>query len=666
LHLAIGSVYDYDSVKWQYGLERIPMTENTNRRWVFAVALSCIIGLAPTYALAQQVEATDETAPAEPTLVEDLAPSGEGEGIPGTEPLYDKGITVTRIDITGNKTIPAEDILKAMATQPGRLYSKNRLQNDLKKVYELGYFTDNMKVVPIATREGVHLQIEVEENPTVNAVIIDGETVMKEAELQKLFADQIGKPQNVNLVNKGIQSIEQQYQDKGYILARVDDISEDPPGTVHLRLNEGKLHHITYTGNKKTKDFVIRRAMAQKEGEVYNDKTVSEDLKRIYSTQVFSDVRRVIKASGEAPGEYDLTVEVDEKKTGAISLGGGMDTANGLFGSVGYNEPNFLGRGQNFSSTLSVGTGAGRIYSYNQILNRRMIQFQTSWFNPSMYETDNSLGASVYARDLASFNVPLAIERRYGGDVTWGKPLESLKGASMSVGLGFEKVDMQEGVSDARLADYGITPAMRINQLEDGSFVSVTPTFTWDTRNNRFNPNQGWLATVSGRGALGLGIDSYGTLSTNVRRYLKVTDNVTFAINGQAGGTAFGNIPAFNMFRLGGSYSVRGFQEGGIGVGENYVLGSAELRTKLPFLKMIKKYPVYDMLQGALFADAGYLFNEADTNELFDRPGHGFSVGAGLRMNLPAVGPLRIDWATPIGDAGGSKRNLNFGVGNKF
>lgn len=615
----------------------------------------------------QAALAADDAAVSQEDLtpIDKIAPQGEGgDSVPGTDPIYDKGITVTEIEIQGAKLVPPDVILKALDTKPGSLYSKRRLQSDLKKIYDLGYFTEKLRVVPIATRDGVHIRYEVEENPTVNGFIFKDLSVVKESELKPLFKEQIGMPQNVNSINKGVQAIEQLYKDKGYILARVDDISEDPPGTVILKINEGVVHKISFSGNKKTRDYVVRRAMAQKEGEVFNEKTVAEDMKRIFSTQTFSDVRRSVTASPSTPGEYDLTIELDEKRTGAISLGGGVDTGTGVFGSIGYSDPNFLGRGENFSSVFSVGSGV--LTSDAATLKRRVLQFQTSWFNPSIRETNNSLGVSFFARELASFNVPLAIERRVGGSVDWSKPLEDYPGASISLGLGVENIKMKEGVSAARLAKEGVSAAHRQEQLDDGSFVYLTPGINFDSRNNRFDPSSGWLNSFSSKLAFGLDSDSYATVSANIRRYLKVTDTSTFALNLQGGATPVGDIPDFNAFLLGGPYTIRGFQQGGVGVGNQYVLASAELRSKVGFLKRFKRFPVYDMTQVALFADAGKLFDEALSNEDFGRPGYGFSVGAGLRVNLPTMGPIRIDWAKALGDTGGFSRSINFGVGQKF
>lgn len=631
-----------------------------------AVILALTIGLQPLTSFAQSVDTFgEEEIPLEPTPIEELTPGGEGNVLPGTESLYDQAITVTQIEIQGNKLIPAETILQVIETKPGTIYSKRRLQSDLKKVYDLGYFTENLRVVPVATRDGIHLKIEVEENPVVQRFEFEGETVVDEADLQEVYADQIGKPQNINMINAGIQDVEALYKDKGYILARVEDIREDEPGVVRLIINEGRIGTITFSGNKKTKDYVIRRAMAQKEGEIYNEKTVSDDMRRIFSTQAFSDVRRVIKASPEQPGAYDLMVEVDEKKTGALSLGGGIDTATGVFGSVGYSDPNFMGRGQNISTIFSLGTGV--LGADRDTADQTVVQFQANWFTPSIAETANSLGVSLFGRDLASFNVPLAIERRIGTEVTWGRPIERLPGLTTSVGLGYENTNLREGVTAARLASLGITPAQRAEQLEDGSFIYLSPGVAYDSRDNRFNPSQGWLATVGSRLGFGLDTDSYGTITANIRRYLKITDGVTFAMNLQGGGAPFGETPQFNLFRMGGAYTVRGFQEGGVGVGQHFLLGSAEVRTKLPLLKRFTQLPIYDMVQAALFADAGVLFDEADTNDIFDRPGYGISVGAGVRINIPALGPIRVDWAKPLGgNTGRQTRNFNFGVGQKF
>lgn len=577
---------------------------------------------------------------------------------------YDRALTISRISISGNQLIDEYDIKDTMNLRPGSLYKKGNLQTDLRKIYDMGYFTEKIRAVPIATRDGIHLRIEVEENAPITGVQVEGNDIVSDTELMEIFSPQTGLPQNIKQLNESIEKIEKIYADKGYVLARVKNITDDPDGMINLEVKEGRIKNIYYVGNRKTKDYVIDRMMAVKEGDIYNENVLTEDLKRIFGTQGFSDVRRVITANPDNPDEYDLTVELDEKKTGAISLGGGLDTGTGVFGSVGYTDPNFRGRGENFSSIASVGTGI--IGRGESLADARTYQFEVGWSTPSFRKTDNAVGVSLYGRDMASINVPLGIERRIGTNFSWSRPLKSFKNTAFSLGFGGENVSLREGGTTSDLADLGVTN--RGDQLDGGTFLNITPTIAVDTRDNRFNPTKGWLNTFSVTGAYGLSGGSYSTVSTNLRKFTKLREGVVLALNAQAGTNALGDVPTFNMFRMGGSYSVRGFQEGGLGVGNGFLLGSAELRTKVPLWGKLKEIPVINSMTTAFFVDAGQLVEQATlTGGDFEQDGFGASIGAGLRFNIPGVGPIRVDYALPV--AGGNSnyyRRFNFGVGQKF
>ena len=630
---------------------------------LFAGLLAATLSLSGMPAWAQ---ATDPSLPAieeaTPTPLQEFAPD---EIRPSRNERYDQALTINRVEIEGNHLIKEEKIRENMVIRPGSLYSKTNLKDDLRRIYDMGYFTEKLKAVPISTNDGIVLRIVVQENAPVTGVNIEGNSIVSDSELQAIFADQTGLPQNIGQLNESIEKVEKLYSEKGYVLTRVTDIHDDPDGMINLKINEGSLDKIQFVGNRKTKDFVLKRAMVTKEGDIYNEKTLGEDLKRIFSTQAFSDVRRVLTASPDNPDKYNLTVEVDEKRTGAISLGGGLDTATGLFGSVGYNDPNFKGRGQNFSSVLAVGSGV-LFRNTDTQASARSYQFDVGWSDPSFMQTNNSLSTNLYGRDLASFNVPLGIERRIGAEVAWGKPLENHRHTSFGLSLRGENVHLRDYADSSDLKEWGIDQDERDGMLKGGTFASLSPTLAYDTRDNRFEPTSGWLNTVSMTGAYGVSGDSYGMASANIRKYIKVRNNVTLALNAQGGHSLMGDIPAFNMYRMGGTYSVRGFQEGGLGIGNGFLMGSAELRSKIPWKGKLATVPILNTMSGVLFADAGTLTGESTFNSVFDRPGMGASIGAGLRLNMPGVGPIRIDYALPI--AGNTKysRKFNFGVGQKF
>lgn len=620
---------------------------------------------------ANQVWAQDALAPAgDVTSSEETSPTPLSEFAPNEvraarNQRYDQGLTINKVSIEGNKLVQSDKIKDSMVIRPGSLYSKSTLKDDLRRIYDMGYFTEKIKAVPVSTSEGIVLRIVVQENAPVTGVHIDGNTIIDDSELQSIFASQTGMPQNIGQLNESIEKVEKLYADKGYVLARVSNIEDDPDGVINLKINEGVIDKVQFVGNRKTKDFVIKRLMVSKVGDVYNEKALADDLKRIFGTQAFSDVRRVITASPDNPDKYNLTVEVDEKRTGAISVGGGIDTTTGLFGSVGYNDPNFLGRGQNVNSVFAVGSGIiGRDRSTQA--SARTYQFDVGWSDPSFRNTPNSLSANLYGRDYSSFNVPLGIERRIGTELAWGAPLSNFKNTSIGLSLRGENVRIRDYANSSDLQEFGISQSDRKNQLKGGTFVSLSPTLAFDTRNNRFNPTSGWLNTVSLTGAYGLSNNSYGLASANLRKYIKIREGITLALNAQGGHSLLGDIPEFNMFRMGGAYSVRGFQEGGLGIGNGYLLSTAELRAKVPMIGKLKTIPVLNSLSLATFLDAGTVLGESNFNTIFNRSGNGMSTGLGVRLNMPGIGPIRIDYAIPLAGGGKYNRAWNFGVGEKF
>jgi len=580
---------------------------------------------------------------------------------------YDRGVQIYRIDIRGNRLVSQQTILSAMTLQPGSLYSRNDLIKDLKRIHDLGYFTEDVKATPIATSQGIVLQITVNENTPVTNIEPVGNEALPSHEIVSMFKKQAGMPQNLQFLNESIAATEKLYHDKGFILARVEQVVDRPDGKLEVKVQEGRIDKIQFVGNRKTKDHVIKREMLLKEGDVYNEKVLMDDLQRIFSSQAFSDVRRVLTVSPDHPDRYNLTIELDEKRTAAISLGGGVDTATGFFGSLGYTDPNFRGMGENVSGLFSIGSGVLLRDNRTQA-NRQIYQVELNWSTPSINETDNALSVGGFGRFTPSFNVPLAVERRWGAETTWSRPINRLPNTSFALTLRGEHVALGEGDLTRLQELYAVSTAQRDAQLTKGTFLSLTPTLAYDTRNNRFDPTEGWFNTIGLTGALGLGgVDSYSALSANVRHYKALTPWLTLALNGQAASSVFADIPDFNAFRLGGTNSVRGYNEGGLGIGSGMLMGSAELRAKVPFLApFAQKVKFLDSIRVALFADGGTLFNESANNAIFNRIGYGYSIGAGIRMNIPGVGPLRIDYAIPLRGAGSAVRRFSFGVGQKF
>ena len=149
------------------------------------------------------------------------------------------------IEIQGANNVSNELIRSQMQLRSGSHYSRDMLMLDLKAIYEMGYFTENMKALPTSNSDGtVSIQIIVEENAPITDFTIEGNTVVSTEEILDVLFPLKGQPQNIGMLNQAIAEVQKLYIDKGYILSRIDSVTDDPDGTINISIVEGKVNKI--------------------------------------------------------------------------------------------------------------------------------------------------------------------------------------------------------------------------------------------------------------------------------------------------------------------------------------------------------------------------------------------------------------------------------------
>jgi len=101
-------------------------------------------------------------------------------------------------------------------------------------------------------------------------------------------------------------------------------------------------------------------------------------------------------------------------------------------------------------------------------------------------------------------------------------------------------------------------------------------------------------------------------------------------------------------------------------MGESFLMGSAELATPLPLTDRLK-WDFIKKMRLTFFVDAGKVYRPYMTDYLYDRPMEAVTAGVGLKLYIPGVGPLSVDYGIPLTDPGqyGSKNGyFTFGVGD--
>lgn len=235
--------------------------------------------------------------------------------------------TVGRIVVEGNQRIETETILSYMQIGAGDSFDSERIDESLKTLFQTGLFSD-VRIF----RRGSNLVVVVEENPMINRVNFEGNSEVKDKDLEKEIELKERTMFTRAKVQSDVQRIIAVYRRSGFYSARVEPkIIRLPQNRIDLvyEITEGaetKVKSITFVGNEAFSDSDLRSQITTAEtawwkflstADRYDPDRLAYDkelLRRFYLKNGFADFR-VISADAElAPdGEsFYLTFTVEE------------------------------------------------------------------------------------------------------------------------------------------------------------------------------------------------------------------------------------------------------------------------------------------------------------------------------------------------------------------
>jgi outer membrane protein insertion porin family len=293
----------------------------------------------------------------------------------------DRRLKLQDIRLRGTSQFTIDDIYTVLETQRanllgiiplfgyGRGYTSQRiLESDTATIRsllrELGYRDATVRASQGVSPNGENLIItfEVEEGPPtkVSDVEIRGNTAFSTVDLKALLPPLEGQNFSRAKVRNGQRRIAEYYSNRGYYDAVVDfSVDENVGGNttdvhyfkvIYTVRNEGKpvyISRILVTGNERTREESVRRALAFKEGELLKAGDVYLSEKNLYESDAFSLVEIKPQAAGERPDgsrNVDVIVNVVEQAPRLLTYGGGFSTDVGGNGFVDFRHFNFLGR----------------------------------------------------------------------------------------------------------------------------------------------------------------------------------------------------------------------------------------------------------------------------------------------------------------------------------
>ena len=124
-------------------------------------------------------------------------------------------------------------------------------------------------------------------------------------------------------------------------------------------------------------------------------------------------------------------------------------------------------------------------------------------------------------------------------------------------------------------------------------FFNLAPGVKYSSLDNNENPREGIIAQARFNEAIGISNihHTHGRLAGMVTKFFPVFKKSSFSLTAKGGIKVHGDdMPEALAYRLGGPYTIRGYRMSGVGIGESFVMGSAELATPLPFVDKLKYY----------------------------------------------------------------------------
>ena len=594
--------------------------------------------------------------------------------------------TIKSINITGNQTYDEDELLDSFELEPSSAgmfaadeYSSTRLSADLESLksfyldrgfIQFEVISQQITISPDRKDISIAISIREGEQYVMSKMEIGGELVVDAEELRALISFREGEIFSRKKINRVIESMQKRLGEDGYAFAQVRVANEidELNKTVQLRFiivpgKKMRIRYISFSGNEKTNNTVLRREMRQFEGEMFQRSKFDRSKIRLQRLNYLGAVNLSLKKVPDTDDQVDIEVAVTERFSGNLNLGIGYSQNQGAILNLGFAHDNIFGSGNSLSFTFDNSAATQR-YSFKYRNPYYTPDGISRGFNFSFTETDSSENnTSNYLIDRINLSID------------YGIPLSEFNTLRLELGVLQNRLNTTSESAD-EVYDFLIdnsdefdesTPRSEIDGDEFNTLFGAI-SLGKDTRNRRIFATSGSLNSIN------LEIHG-GDLEYYKTRYLHQTayalsDTFTLSLKGRVGyGDGYGDtndLPIYEKYTAGGVRSVRGYEFNSLGPldstgdpfgGNLQVITTAEVLFPLEWLGSSETFRL------GVYFDAGNVFADADsfeTDELRQ------SVGLSAKW-YSIIGPIEFSYAFPVNDVSGDDtQEFQFSLGARF
>jgi outer membrane protein insertion porin family len=583
---------------------------------------------------------------------------------------------ITRVEFKGASAFPVARLRKVMKTHRKGFFGGGELKDEsfpedrekLEAFYHDHGYRD-MRVEDFSTRHdslpedkpaALTLVVTVDEGQPYDfgKVTWTGNKVVQAPALQKLWGRARSGRYDHSRIEQVMSSVYGEYAEHGYLYVQVEPRESVRDSVVDLEfaVSEGAPAHIrlvSITGNKGTREHVIRRELDVHEGDLFRRSALMRSRDDLMRLGLFEEANPDFSPAESS--DVDLVFKVKEKQVGTASAGAGYTGTTGLTGFLELGHNNVLGNGQQLGLHLERGAN---VENYS-------LSFTEPWF----HDSPTLLGFSAYSTTtiLTEFD-----ERRRGASARIGRPLPWPDYSRGSLSYTLEKIritNVRDSISltGITIGKDQLTSSLEMNFSRNSADHPMYPTHgTRLTLNDDFTggPLFGDLNFHSHRLEGRIWLPSINKRFTTMAR-LRV---------GAVGQYPWkdGPVPDYARFRLGGGNTLdplRGYMDYQVVppryITKVWVFSSSVIRNAantadsitvrdssqttrrypggryLELFTLEQQFPVVHPLHGVLFFDAGNVWDSGRDIQPFKlKCGAGF----GFRMEIPILGNVGFDY----------------------
>lgn len=560
---------------------------------------------------------------------------------------------VQNIRFIGNRAFDDSDLLDVVRTQQTRWYrflsqddryDPDRITFDkelLRRHYLKNGYADfqvlsaQAELTPDRTQFFITFTVEEGQRYKFGEVAVNANLRdLKAEDLSDKLKIESGEWYDVTFVDEGVDALTEAVGDFGYAFVdvRPEAKRNREAGVIDMTFNvsEGRrvfVERINVNGNVRTLDEVVRREFRLVEGDAFNAAKVRRSITRVENLDFFNKVT-VSEEEGSAPDKAVINVEVEEKSTGSLSIGGGYSSSEGALAEVSIRERNLLGKGQDLALSTRI--------------SQRSSQINLSFTEPYFLNREVAAGFDVYhsAADLQSSS-------SFDSEQT-GLTLRASYPISTYLSQGWSYT-----IKDSKVSNVADDASIYIKEQEGSKTVSsVGHVLTYDRRNSRITPTEGYIVRLNNDLAGLAGDVHYLRNILSGGYYYTISEGWIMNLKARGGIiTGLGeDVGLLDRFFIGGD-SLRGFADSGVGPrdrgtqdalgGEVVYNGGAELLVPLGLPKELG-------ISGKVFTDVGSVRTVSPGGaNVLDSGSIRSSAGVGVAWVSP-IGPISLDFGQAL------------------